>query len=179
MTDHSTPANITESIYSGKVLTAMASSVNEHHLKFSSWMVAGFGAAIGLLISNIDKVATYISPAAIGCSTKLFLVAVVLNVLQRYLGAIISGSMEVAKKVEDLPINGDLNTQAILKEIERATLWPTRYMVRSSNKRILSGDIAYGGRLNAWMAQIAGWLVLSQMVAVVSAAWIIANALKG
>jgi hypothetical protein len=178
MSDASAP-KINESIYAGKALAVMAAAINSEHSSFSSWMVAGFGAAIGLLIANVEKVAPYISPSAIGSSTKLFLVAVILNVIQRYLGAIIAGSVATGKEVESIPVATALDLQVILNEIEQSTLWPMRFMVRKSNNRIRAGDIAFASRLNAWMAQIVGWLVLVQMVVVIAAAWVIANALKG
>ncbi|WP_054773457.1 hypothetical protein [Methylogaea oryzae] len=154
MTDSSTPPKLYEGIYAGKVLAVMAATINTEHSAFSSWMVAGFGAAIGLLIANVDKVAPYISPTAIGVSTKLFLFAVMLNVLQRYLGAIIAGSVATAKEVESIPVTTTFDVNVVLNEIERSTLWPMRPLVRWSNRRILAGDIAFGGRLNAWMAQV-------------------------
>jgi len=179
MVDNNTTAKMREGIYIGKLLNVMAAGVNSELSTFSSWMVAGFGATIGLLIANIGKVAPYIAPNAIGTSAKLFLVAVILNVFQRYLAAVLAGSIAVAKETESIPVAAPLDINSVLNEIERAILWPTRFMVRWSNRRIIDGDFAFGGRLNAWLAQIQGWFVLAQMVAVVTAVWEIANALKG
>ncbi|MBT0963868.1 hypothetical protein [Denitromonas iodatirespirans] len=179
MLDHNNSAKIDEDIYAGKLLNVMARSINSELTTFSTWMVAGFGAAIGLLVANIEKVAPYISPNAVGASTKLFLVAVILNVVQRYLAAILTGSVAAGKEAESISPTAPIDISSVLNEIERATLWPARYMVRWSNRRILAGDFVLGGRLNAWSAQIQGWLVLAQMLAVVTAAWEIANALKG
>ena len=168
-----------ESGYAAKVLNAMAGSINTQLAAFSSWMVAGFGAVLGLLVANIDTIAPFIPPTIIGGAVKLFLVAVVLNVFQRYLAAIVAGSVTVGKEVESIPITQEIDLSYIIREIERATFWPTRILVRWSNRKVLSGDLAVGGRLNARLAQIQGWLVLVQMIAVVSAIFVIANGLKG
>ena len=167
-----------ESGYAAKVLNTMAGSINAQLAAFSSWMVAGFGAVLGLLITNIDTIAAFIPPSTIGISVKLFLVAVVLNVLQRYLAALIAGSIAAGREVESISITQEIDINYIVREIERATFWPTRILVQWSNRKVLSGDIAVGGRLNVRLAQIQGWLVLIQMVAVVFAISIIANSLK-
>ena len=95
-----------ESGYAAKVLNAMAGSINTQLAAFSSWMVAGFGAVLGLLVANIDTIAPFIPPTIIGGAVKLFLVAVVLNVFQRYLAAIVAGSVTVGKEVESIPSAG-------------------------------------------------------------------------
>jgi hypothetical protein len=179
MPDGTLPLKINESIYAGKMLRTMASAVNSELSTFSSWMVAAFGAAIGLLIANIEKVAPYISPKAVGLATMLFLVAVMVNVVQRYLGAIVAGSIIAGKETESIPAAANLDIRFILVELEQSALWPMRFMVAWSNRRMLAGDFALGGRLVAWIAQIQAWLVVIQMVVLISGAWVIANALKG
>ena len=52
MTDSSLPPKINESIYAGKMLRTMAAAVNSELSTFSSWMIAAFGAAIGLLLAS-------------------------------------------------------------------------------------------------------------------------------
>ena len=168
-----------DSSLAAKILNAMAGSINSQMTAFSSWMVAGFGAMLGLLVANIDTVSPFIAPAVIGASVKLFLVALVLNVLQRYLAAMVAGSIAVAKEVELIPLDHEVDLSYIVREIEYATFWPTRILVQWSNRKALSGDLAVSGRLNVRLAQIQGWLVLVQMMVVVFSIVLIANGLKG
>lgn len=179
MTKDSNTIKPHESGVAAKVLNAMASSINAQLTAFSSWMVAGFGAVLGLLVANVDTIAPFIPPTTIGAAVKLFLVAVVLNVFQRYLAAMVAGSIAVGKEVESIPITQEIDINYIVREIECATFWPTRILVRWSNRKALSGDIAVSGRLNVRLAQIQSWLVLVQMIVVVFTIAIIANALKG
>jgi hypothetical protein len=179
MTNSSLPPKINESIYAGKMLRTMAAAVNSELSTFSSWMVAAFGAAIGLLIANIEKVAPYIAPNTVGLATKWFLVAVMLNVVQRYLGSIIAGSVVSGKEIESIPVTPSLDIKFILNELQQSILWPARFMVAWSIRRVLAGDFAFGGRLITWMAQVVAWLVVAQMIVLISAAWAIANVLKG
>lgn len=179
MNKSDTPIKPQDSSLAAKILNAMAGSINAQMTAFSSWMVAGFGAMLGLLVANIDTVSPFIAPTVVGASVKLFLVALVLNVLQRYLAAMVAGSIAVANEVQLIPINHEADLGYIVREIERATFWPTRILVRWSNRKALSGDLAVSGRLNARLAQVQGWLVLAQMIVVVSSTVLIANGLKG
>lgn len=82
MTKEISPIKPHESSYAAKMLNAMAGSINTQLAAFSSWMVAGFGAVLGLLVANVDTIAPFLPPTTIGCAVKLFLVAVVLNVFK-------------------------------------------------------------------------------------------------
>lgn len=171
--------NPSEAAYVGKILMAMASGISGEQTRFSSWMVAGFGVGLGLLVANIASVAPFIPPSVISYAVKIFLISVIVNVLQRYLGSIIAGSIATGKEVESIQSNGPVNLNYVCTEIERVTLWPTVLIVRWSNRKVRSGDLAFSGRLNARLAQISAWLVLIQMVVLVFAILVIANGIKG
>jgi hypothetical protein len=66
-----------------------------------------------------------------------------------------------------------------LEQLEHATLWPARLMVRRSNRKILAGDFAAGGRLISTFAQIEAWLVFAQVFISVIATWVLACGLRG
>jgi hypothetical protein len=172
-------AQTQDRIFAGRVLTAMASRVSAELGTFSSWMVAGFAAVLGLLVANLEAISRFITPDALGIAITFFLVAVVLHVFQRYMAAIVNASVALGKEVEAFPVHANLDIVFFSQQIEQATLWPMRFMVRWSNARILAGDLAVAGRLNAWLAQAQAWLVFFQLVAVVASASVIAMALQG
>lgn len=167
-----------DSIFAGRVLTAMANRVSSELVAFSSWILLGFGAILGLVLANIQTVSKFVAPESLGFAVKLFLVAVIFNVLQRYMAAIVSASVTLAKEVEAMPIHPNADMAAFLGEIEAATLWPMKIMVRWSSRKIAAGDFAVGGRLNARLAQAQAWFVFVQLIVVVAAALVIANALQ-
>jgi len=142
-------------------------------------MILGFGAILGLVLANIDTVSKFVAPDALGLAIKLFLVAVVFNVLQRYMASIVSASVTLTGEIEAMPVHPNADMAALMGQLEDATLWPTKLMVRWSNRKIATGDFAVGGRLNARLAQAQAWFVFVQLIAVVSAALVIANALHG
>lgn len=171
--------NAQSDIYAGKVLAAMAGRVSSELAAFSSWMVAAFGAVFALLVANVDTVGKFIAPTAIGLSIKIFLGAVVLNVVQRYLATVVMASVAIGKEVESLPVDCNIDIQHVFRQMEKATFWPTRLLARWVVQRVSAGDFSVGGRINSRMAQIQAWLVLAQLLSVVAAALVIANALYG
>lgn len=174
-TQESQPQN---AIFLGKVLTVMANRVTTELVAFSSWMIVGFSATLALLLANLDTVSGFMEPSTIGTAIKLFAVTILLHVLQRYLAAIVMAGAAVGKELEAMPTDSNIDVQWFMRKVEEATLWPTRYMVRWSNRKVLAGDFAVSGRQLAVLAQVQAWLVLAQILAVGAAALSIANSLQ-
>jgi len=139
--------NVNDSAYIGQVLMVMAECTSAGLSKFSGWMLVGFAAILGALLANLDSAAKLLASDTLSRIAILFSVAVFLSLLQRYSAAVVSSSTEVAKKVREEPIPENINIVMFLEQLERATLWPARLMVRRSNRKILAGDLAAGGRL--------------------------------
>lgn len=166
-----------EAIFLGKVLTMMANRMVTELVAFSSWMILGFSAVLGLMLANLGTVSNFLEPTTIGIVVKLFAVSVLLHVVQRYLAAIVMAGAALGKELESTPPN-DLNFERFTQKLEEATLWPSRYMVRWSNRKILAGDLAVGGRMHAVMAQVLAWLAFAQAITAIAAALVIANSLQ-
>lgn len=140
-------------------------------------MIGGFAAILGLLISNIDSVSNILPAKCVGASASLFLFAIGLHVLKRYLAALVLSGMAVIREMEAQPIVEGLNFDLVLDQLERSTFWPARILVRRNIAKVRDGDFAAGGRLYAKLAQIQGYFVLAQMIIVVAAAQVLARAL--
>src|SRR5687767_7594640 len=91
-----------EGLFAGRILSIMASRLTAELATFSNWMIVGFAAIWGLVVANLDKVASFIPPQSLGLAIKLFLVAVIFNVVQRYLAVIVSAGAAVSKEVEGI-----------------------------------------------------------------------------
>jgi hypothetical protein len=157
----------------------MASRVSENLATFSSWLVGSFAAILGLLIANINSVSKFVPAESLGSSASLFLVAVGFHVIQRYLAAIVAGSVAAGREAEALPTPESLNFVLVMEEIEKSTLWPARIVMRRLLSKVRNGDFAAAGRLNGRLAQVQGILVLAQMVIVICAGYVLAQALGG
>ena len=168
-----------DSAYIGQVLMAMGECTSAGLSKFSGWMLVGFAAILGALLANLDAAAKFLAADTLSRIALLFSAAVFLNVLQRYSAAVVSSSAEVAKKVRKQAVPENIDIVTFLEQIERATLWPAQLMARRSNRKILAGDLAAGGRLISTFSQIEAWLVFAQVLISVAATWVLACGLRG
>ena len=82
-------------------------------------------------------------------------------------------------QVREQPVPENINIVMFLEQLEGATLWPARLMVRRSNRKILAGDLAAGGRLLSTFAKIEAWLVFAQALISMAATWVLASGLHG
>jgi len=168
---------IENKIFVNKVLILMAEKISHQLASFSGWMIVGFGAAISLLVANIAEVAKYIKPECIGLSVKLFLGAVVLNVIQRYMAAKVASVVTMLEKLESIPEPKALDLAYFRDQIEKVTFWPARIYLKWMNNKISNGDYTISGRMQGILAQIQAYLVFAQMILLVLAAYVIGNAL--
>lgn len=168
-----------DSAYIGQVLIAMAECTSAGLSKFSGWMLVGYAAILGALLANLDSAENFLASNTLSRLAILFSAVVFLNLLQRYSAAVVSSSAEVGKKVREEPIPQNMDIVVFLAELERATLWPARLLVRRSNRKILAGDLAAGGRLLSTFAQVEAWFVFAQVLVSVAATLVLACGLRG
>jgi hypothetical protein len=173
------PLSANDSAYIGQILMAMAECMSANLTKFAGWMLLGYTAILGALVANLDSAEKFLAPNTLSRLALLFSVVVLINLLQRYSSAVVSSSTEVGKKVKEQPIPPNMDTVAFLTELEHATLWPARLMVRRSNRKLLDGDLAAGGRLLSTFAQVEAWLVFAQVIVTVAATLVFAYGLRG
>jgi hypothetical protein len=174
---HTRQSKIEDRIYVGQLMASIAGHASSGLTSFSNWVAVGFAAVLGLLISNIDNIESYIPSQSVSRISWLFLVAMIINMISRYLSIVISSGIAAAKETGALAPPTDTDLKYVLKELEDATYRPARVWVRSANLRILRGDFALGGRMNYKMAQILAWLVFCQMILVFLAIGVVAIAL--
>ncbi|MDO9436618.1 hypothetical protein [Hydrogenophaga sp.] len=159
------------------MLTMMANRMVTELVAFSSAMILGFSAVLGLMLANLETVSEFLQLTSIGLVVKLFAVSVLFHVVQRYLAAIVMSGAALAKELESTPPS-DVNFERFAQKLEEATMWPSRYMVRWSNKKILAGDLAVAGRMHAVFAQVLAWFAFAQAITAIAAALVIANSLQ-
>ena len=168
---------IQTAIAAGRLLTIMAARTSEALGAFSSWLIGSVAAVLGLLLANIDAVSKFVPTEALRNAIAFYLIAVVCHVFQRYLAAIVAGSIAAAREAESLPSDHPLDLEELIAEIQRSTFWPARVVASKVHARIKAGDYAASGRVMAELAQVQGMLVMLQMALVVWSAWVIARTL--
>ena len=153
---------------SGKVMAIAAQSLSEGVETFSSWVLAGFGAVLGLLLANLDKLKEFISVVAVRHAAWVYFVAATLGLFGKLIAhVVVSGakgaaaSGELAKGVEDIDLNLYLETTG------RAFFPPARWMLKRLITKALQGDLTYSQRLWLRCAQVQSMLSIVEMIVLV------------
>lgn len=164
--------------------TLMASSAALSKLvdSFGVWLLAGFGAAVALLLANLDAVEPIYLPAkALGEVLMLLLWALGLAVLQRYLGIGVQAGAETFERTLGRIGRVDATTidwPTFNAEIARAYPPPWRWVTRWAQRRAEAGDATVAARLVARLAVVQGLLVLAEVAVIGYAVYAAARVLS-
>ncbi|MDP9908929.1 hypothetical protein J2W27_001031 [Variovorax boronicumulans] len=161
-------------VMTNKSLVGVASIVAAQYEKFAGWLVAGLGASLALLVSNLDKTKDMIQPASAGYAIKIFVAILIAHTAQKILAIVVSSGAtslqsDAAAGMEPPLTMPELS--AFLANLENAYPWPLSAMVRRSFNRMHKGKLTFFGkmiaRLSLWSAGLAAlqillaiWLVL-------------------
>jgi len=148
------------------VLAEMANKISPKIDAFATWLLAGFGGAVALMLTSHDAIGL-VSRYAIRTNLKLFGAAVVVTVIEKYIAIIaIAGSEAVlatralilehikVRRESDLPPS--LDAGLIKAEIARAIFRPFA-------KKIKAGDND-GMRRLVRLSQVQGLLLLVEIL---------------
>lgn len=166
---------------SAALIADMSGKLSGKFDTFATWLLAGFGAAVVLLLTN-DKAAGLVSPHAIRICAILFGWATVVTVLEKFLALIVSSGSEAAassrtlildhmKLRREIKESPDLDIKAMAEEIVRPMFWPARWLASRQMRKSLNGDLTAGARPLMRYGQIQGFLVLIEIVLFLAALW--------
>lgn len=175
--------HLQEKILAGSLLTSGAGKAASTIDSFVSWLLAGAGGALALLIGNLADLTPHIPAATLNRAASLFLVAAFLTVVEKYLASVILGAAEssahaaeAGRQLAEKEI--ELDFSIVLKEFEAATLPPMRWFVGRSFAKAQRGDFAASGRNFARCAQVQGLLAFTVAVLILRALWLVVAALS-
>lgn len=175
--------NILERVAANKLLLLLAKHTSSSLDKFSSWLLAGFGAAFSLILINIESIANFIHLTNIRSGFFLYLLALFFGVIQKWLNAIISPSCaasveseEIGKNLVETKENADI--EFLLNEIKNSTYYPAKWLVSWQYNKVLGGDLSAPGRMLGKLSQIQSYLVLIQAFLAIYSIVIILNGVK-
>lgn len=161
--------------FTSRVLVVMGGTVSSELAKFSDWMMIGYGAAIGLIVSNLDKVNTHLSTESIQCAVKLYLVATVFHIVQRFLAARIAAMVAVTESVSTLSLPSGFEHPRFIESIITSIWYPVRWWASRSMRK---NDPLLSGRLSSRLSQSQMVLAFIQTGLLISSAWQIANGFR-
>jgi len=156
--------------YLNQVLTISARTISNGLARFSGWMIAGYSAILAFLLVNSKSPDTLVLPSTVTVAVLIFLLALILHIVQRYMGTIVESSAQVGDHVRQLEPPEDLDIKMIVMELTEYVLWPLRNYTKRQMAKILEGDLAASGRMLAKMTQVQGLLVIAQLVLVLTSA---------
>lgn len=176
--------HLQEKVLAGSLLTAGAGVAARVIDSFVSWLVAGAGAALALIIGNLSELEPYLSIAVIKSVATILLAAVILTVAEKYLASLVVGAAESSARAAEVgrqaAENGlDLEFEVVFEELEAATLPPMRWLVGRSVGKVKGGDFATSGKNFARCAQWQGLIALAVALLVVLAIGLVACGLGG
>jgi hypothetical protein len=156
------------------VLADMANKLSSKFDAFATWLLAGFGAAIALLLTSHDAI-TLVPRYAIRTDAKLFCAAVIVTVLERYIAIVVIAGSEAAiaaratildhiKQRIEAKQSPILDVRLFANEIIRPIFRPFRWLAERSMRKINSGDNGAGMRPLVILSQVQGLLLLVQIV---------------
>jgi hypothetical protein len=153
---------------------------------FATWLLAGFGGAVALLLTS-HEVGTLVPPHTVRVCAILFGLAVIVTVAGKFIAIIVSGASEAAafartlilehmKLKRELEQSESLDIKVIAEEIMRPMFRPARWIASRQIQKSLSGDHTAGARPLMRYGQIQGLLVLTEIGLFLAALWqIVAN----
>jgi hypothetical protein len=147
------------------LLVAVAGVIVTQWEKIASWLIAGFSAALALVLSNYAKAVELTDLSTVYWVLALFVVAAVLHVFQRLFATIVQAGVaggEVAAKqdMKDLDID---SARRLLDGMAAAYPWPLSIPVKTSFRRIKAGDIQHVSKDLLHIALAATLLALLQV----------------
>jgi hypothetical protein len=174
-------ANAQAVLLAGALMAHSAGNLSAKFDTFATWLLAGFGAAVGLLLTS-HEVNVLVPAASIRYGATLFLTAVCVTVVEKYISIIVAAGSEGAefsratfedhlkKRTEQgQPLN--LNMQTFVREFLRPLFKPAVWLASFALRKIAAGDFNAGVRQLVVMSQTQGVLLMVEVGLFVAAIW--------
>lgn len=169
------PSNV--AIAAHRTQLTVAEIVASRYDKLTGWLVAGMGAALTLMISNIDKTTTILSTNSVRTALKIFVGLLVLHMVQRVLALFVETAALVQEKMtkEDLSsLTGLSDLFTFLTILERPTFPPFSWVVARTFNQARRG-VLMGGRI----VQVVQAIILLAIAQVACAIWALTVIVRG
>ncbi|MFC5571579.1 hypothetical protein ACFPN1_16105 [Lysobacter yangpyeongensis] len=172
-----------EKVLASGLMTMAAGKSSAVIDSFVSWLIAGAGGAIALVIGNLPGIGQHLDVAVVSCASIIYLIAAGLTVVEKFLAAVVMGAAESASQakdfIRDLPPDGNLDMEVVFREFESATFRPMRWFMSKSFAKVRSGDFTASAKNFARCAQIQAFLALAATGLVFWALGLIISGLDG
>lgn len=165
------------------LLIEMARGASQSLSQFASWLLAGFSAAFTLIILNIESISNFIDLSAFKKAVFIFLLSMILAVLQRWLVSMLDSGFkggDAGNKIDAAinQANAAVNYEVLLREVENASFYPGKWLVKMQFQKLQKGDLTVAGRQQFKLAQIQGFLMFFQVLFAVWSIFVFVQGIK-
>lgn len=150
-----------------RTLIASTRRVGDTLPPFSTWLMGGSGAALSLVLANIETVSKFIEITHIRFALIVFLLSLALAVLATYLSSIVKAALgaqedgdALGREVVNATTKFDFHLY--VTEYEQGLIPPIRWVARVAMRKAMRGDIVAGARMIAKISQTQALLVACQ-----------------
>jgi len=181
------PGPTPEQTLANRALEATAKVVSTAILDFEKWLVAGYGAAIGLAVPKLSEIAGAIGTGRLQVVMLLLSLAVFLSVFVLLLGTQIAAGANTGDEIRKVMpeiletvkrAERGIDMAAWRSEQEKGLWWPAIAGFRWAMRRTDAGDWVAPGRLVAKLSQLQAYLMIVQIFLGASAGVVAANGVK-
>lgn len=176
---HNVPSLSNEQRAVSVYLLVQAKHYSESLAQFSVWLLTAIGAALALMLANLDNVVKFIPPSSVKAGMYLLLAGLLCGALARYLGTTIKAQIAVIN--EGHSAGYELGTEiglaagkfdwSVFMEELRKSLWPpVRFFTTRTFQQELTGGGLQSVRQLTKSVQILGVVTLLQTIFVLLAA---------
>lgn len=174
-----------------RVLFIMASRITPESQKFSNWVLSATGAAVALLLSNLDALVGIASTASIKWGLGALIVSILVGLLARYNAACIETALRVEQEIAALivriqeerleqeksqPGMAPFRQEIFQGELEKSLLQPSLWMAERGARLARAGDPLAPIRMLAKLSQFNGRLIFVQFVLIaLGPLWIVSG----
>lgn len=159
-----------------KFMFAMAAGVTKEVSSLSTWFIAGAGALLAVVINGAASLMPYFQIEYLSDVLRIFIGAAAINVIQRWIGAMVAGSVSVLKELQTILESGKFSGPSMFVAIHMIiarSILPVRWAMRRSIRDLEKGDLIAGGALVARLSQIQSVLLIPQFALLGLAAWLL------
>jgi hypothetical protein len=167
MVDKKDAIALNTSLAASRILSIGAQRISASLDTFSGWLLAGFGAAFGLMLANLQSATQLISLGSLKSGAAMFLVAAAFGASQKLVAVYVLSSVAAAedgknlgKELAENPV--PLDVSEMYKQVNEGLLWPWSTIGRQITQKAQSGDYAVSGRIHARASQIQSYIVAVQ-----------------
>lgn len=163
-----------------KVLVRVAAIAATEYEKFAGWLVAGLGAALALLVSNLDKTKGMIETASVSYAIKIFVAILIAHTAQKILVIIVTSGSSAQRDGAIFEMQPPLTgpeLSAFFTNMESAYPWPMRWAISKGLARIQKGELIFFGKWLAGCALFSAGLAVAQVLLAIWAVLVIAKGL--